>query len=404
MKKTILSSLVAFGLVAFAQIQQANSIQTVHGRGRNADYRTAVYEALVQAASQVQGVSLQDSRDAFMDSTAQLRKTKSGDSDVSEVRESLKQNVSAKTKGRVLSYEITQERLDAKVPGQYTVGLPADNRRRMVVMPFRSLTDKVNVFGQTLQVGTTCETIAAALNENLVQTRRFTMLDRAFNAETTAELSRLNLENASAGDFGRFQQLLVTDYMVIGTVKMYPSPSASYNQWTGVTTANDGPFLEIAYRVILVPTSQLKWAGTIIVPYSACRGDSIDTALASGMSVAAQEVCHDIVNNIYPMRVTAKTTYELVLNQGGKNVRAGEVFDVFRQGEAIIDVTSGETLGAPEEQIARIQVTRVDPKMSYAIVVEGTPLDQIPVGAVVRRPKALPGSAPAPAGTPPGKR
>ena len=409
MKKAILSSLVAFGLAAFAQTQQSNSVQTKHGCGRNADYRTAVYEALVQAASQVQGVSLQDSRDAFMDSTAQLRKTKSGDSDVSEVRESLKQNVSAKTKGRVLSYEITQERfdkemnlwyveLDAKVPGQYTVGLPADNRRRMVVMPFRSLTDKVNVFGQTLQVGTTCETIAAALNENLVQTRRFTMLDRAFNAETTAELSRLNLENASAGDFGRFQQLLVTDYMVIGTVKMYPSPSASYNQWTGVTTANDGPFLEIAYRVILVPTSQLKWAGTIIVPYSACRGDSIDTALASGMSVAAQEVCHDIVNNIYPMRVTAKTTYELVLNQGGKNVRAGEVFDVFRQGEAIVDVTSGETLGSPEEQIARIQVTRVDPKMSYAIVVEGTPLDQIPVGAVVRRPKALPGSAPAPAG------
>ena len=133
MKKTILSILAVIGLAAFAQLQQANSIKTVHGRGRNADYRTAVYEALVQAASQVQGVSLQDSRDAFMDSTAQLRRTKSGDSDVSEIRESLKQSVSAKTKGRVLSYEITEERfdkelnlwiieLDAKVPGQYVVG------------------------------------------------------------------------------------------------------------------------------------------------------------------------------------------------------------------------------------------------------------------------------------------
>ena len=70
MKKTILSILAVIGLAAFAQLQQANSIKTVHGRGRNADYRTAVYEALVQAASQVQGVSLQDSRDAFMDSTA----------------------------------------------------------------------------------------------------------------------------------------------------------------------------------------------------------------------------------------------------------------------------------------------------------------------------------------------
>ena len=170
MKKAILSLVAAFGLAAFAQTQQSNSVSAVVVGDRNADGRTT------------------------------------------------------------------------------------GNRHRMVVMPFRSLTDKVNVFGQELQVGTTCETIAAALNENLVQTRRFSMLDRAFNAETSAELSRQNLENASADDLGRFKKLLVTDYMVIGTVKMYPSPSTSYNQWTGVTTQNDGPFLEVAYRLIFVPT------------------------------------------------------------------------------------------------------------------------------------------------------
>ena len=409
MRKALFSILAVGGLASFGQLQQANSIQTVVGSGRNSDYRTAVYEALVQAASQVQGVSLQDSRDAFMDSSAQLKKSQAGNSDVSEIRESLKQSVGARTKGRVLSYRVTAEKymtemglwfieLEAKVPGQYTVGLPPDNRRRMVVVPFRSLTDKANVLGQDVQVGTTCETIADKLNESLTQTCRFTMLDRAFNAETSAELSRLNLENASAGDFGRFQQLLVTDYMVVGTVKMYSSPAPSYNQWTGTTTANDGPFLEVSYRVILAPTSQLKWAGTIVVPYSACRGGSVDVAIASGMSVAAQEVCQDIVNNIYPMRVTAKSTYELVLNQGGMNVREGEIFDVFQQGEVIVDVTSGEPLGAPEEKIATIRITRSDPKMSYAVVVEGTPFESIPVGAVVRRPKGPAGGMAAPAG------
>ena len=414
MKKTILSFLVASCVAAFAQVRQSNGIQTVIGSGRAPDYSTAVYEALVQAASQVQGVSIKDSRASFIDAMAQLKKSEVGNSDIDEISKALKQSVSAKTNGRVLSYRITGEKfikdvgtdgqglwfveLEAKVPGPYTVGLPPDNRRRMVVMPFRSLTDKVNVFGQDFQMGTTCETIADKLNENLTQTRRFTMLDRAFNAETSAELSRLNLENASAGDLGRFQQLLVTDYMVTGTVKMYPSPVASYNQWTGTTTANDGPFLEVSYRVILVPTSQLKWAGTIIVPYSACRGDSVDTALASGMSVAAQEVSHDIINNIYPMRVTARTTFELVLNQGGVNVREGAVYDVFSRGEAIVDVASGETLGAPEEKIATIQITRSDPKMSYAVVAEGTPIDQIPIGAVVRRPKGMPGMGGAPAG------
>lgn len=65
------------------------------------------------------------------------------------------------------------------------------------------------------------------------------------------------------------------------------------------------------------------------------------------------------------------------------------MFDVFRQGAEIKDVASGETLGAPEEMIARIRITRVTPKMSYAVVTEGTPIGNIEVGAVVRRPSAF---------------
>ena len=399
MKKAVVLCVLVLCAAAFAQLQQSNGIKTVHGKGRNADYRTAVYEALVQAASQVQGVSLQDSRDAFMDSSTQLRKTKSGEADVSEIRESLKQSVSAKTKGRVLSYEITEERfdkemnlwyieLDAKVPGQYVVGLHPDNRRRLIVMPFRSLTRTASIYGQDIGIDSSCEEFARRLNEDLTQTRRFTMLDRDFNAETQAELSRLNLENASAGDFGRFQQLLVTDYMVIGTVRLYGSPAVVQNQYTGTTTAQDGPFVEISYKVILVPTSQLKWAGTVSIPYSAAGGATADAALAGAYMAASRRVCHEIIDNIYPPRITAKTTFELVLNQGGKSFAPGQVLDVFRQGEAITDVSSGETLGAPEEQIARIRITRVTPKMSYAVVVEGTPIEQIEIGAVVRRPQA----------------
>ncbi len=281
-----------------------------------------------------------------------------------------------------------------------TAELPPDSRRRMVVMPFRPLADKVDVFGRDFQVGTACEAIAGRINDELLLTRRFTMQNQTFSADVLAELNRLNLENATPRDIGRVQQLLVTDYMVVGTVKMYSSPKASYNQWTGVTTQNDGPFLEIAYRVCLVPSNQLKWAGTVVVPYSACRGNSVETALESGMSVAAREVSHDIVDNIYPMRVTAKTSSELVISAGGKDVRVGEMFDVYRQGETIVDINTGEALGAPEEKIAVIQIARVDPKVSYAVVAEGTPLGLIPVGVVLRRQKSTQRTVPFGSATP----
>lgn len=413
MMKYVIGILLALsGAVVWAQLQQSNSIQTVIGSGRNADYRTAVYEALVQAASQVQGVSLQDSRDAFMDSMAQIKKTGTENSDISEIRESLKQSVSAKTKGRVLSYRITAEKyvnelglwyieLEAKVPGQYVVGLHPDNRRRLIVVPFRSLSPSVTVLGTEVRLGNVSETIADRLNQDLTQTRRFTMLDRTFDAEVQAELSRLGHQNASAVDAGRSQQLLVTDYLVAGTVRAYAQPAAVHNQYTGMTSAPDGPCLEVSYRVILAPTSQLKWSGTVTVPYSACSGAGAEALLQSAYAVASKEICRQIIDNIYPMRVTAKMTYELVLNQGGSNVREGMIYDVFRQGEVIADVSSGETLGAPEELVARVRVTRVTPKMSYAVVVEGTPIDQIEIGAVVRRSSAVAaGGAPAGAASP----
>lgn len=372
---------------------------TARGTGRNSDYRAAVYDALSQAMSQVEGLSLQESRESLMSALEQSQQSSlSGDVAMSDIREALKQSVSVKTEGRILSYDILNEKfepetntwlveVEAKMPGRYVVGRDPDNLRRMVVMPFRSLTSKVTVCGEEIDCAKGNEEIADSLNTYLTHTRKFTMLDRQFNNETMAELSRLNMANASAGDLGRFGQLLVTDYMVIGSVKFYPQQAAVSNPYTvGGAYVPDSTCVEVSYRVLLVPTSQLKWADTVKIPYSACSGSSAAEILASAVDCAAEEICEQIISNIYPLRITGKTAFELVVNQGGRNIQIGDEFDVFRRGEKIVDVTTGEALGYAEEMIARIRVTRTTPKMSYAIVIEGTPVTDIEVGAFVRRP------------------
>lgn len=372
---------------------------TARGTGRNADYRAAVYDALSQAMSQVEGLSLQESRESLMSAMEQSQQASLfGEADVSEVREALKQSVAVKTEGRILSYDILSERfeqdtglwfveVEAKMPGRYIVGRDPDNLRRMVVMPFRSLTSTVTIDGKEIDCAKDNEAVADSLNMFLSHTRKFTMLDRQFNAETMAELSRLNMTNASAGDIGRFGQLLVTDYMVIGTVKFYPQLPPVVNPYlSSGATRQDSTCLEVSYRVLLVPTSQLKWADTVKIPYSECLGATPDETVAKAVEYAAEEICEQIISNIYPLRITGKTSFELILNQGGRNVQIGDEFDVFRRGEKIVDVTTHEALGYSEDQIARIRVTRTTPKMSYAIVVEGTPAEDIEVGAFVRRP------------------
>lgn len=378
---------------------------TAKGTGRHTDYRAAVYDALAQAMSQVEGLSLQESRESLMKAFGQSQESSvSGDVAISDIREALQQSVAVKTEGRILSYEILAEyyesdtktwrvQVEAKMPGRYVVGRDPDNLRRMVVMPFRSLTAKVKMMGEEVDCAKGNEEIADSLNTFLTHTRKFTMLDRQFNNETMAELSRLNMSNASAGDLGRFGQLLVTDYMVVGTVKFYPQLDPVSNPYVvGGTTVRDSTCVEVSYRVLLVPTSQLKWADTVKIPYSYCSGSSAEEVMASAVECAAEEICEQIISNIYPLRITGKTTFELVVNQGGRNVQVGDVFDVFRRGEMMVDVTTNEALGYSEEQIARIRIVRTTPKMSYAIVVEGTPVEDIEVGAFVRRPSAYDGS------------
>lgn len=372
----LLGALCSLGVLADA----ANAIEIVHGRGRNADYRLAIYEALVQAMSQVEGVSLQDSRDTTLSS---FRQSKSVDFDgskasIDEVKQSLQQAVSAQTKGKVLGYEVTSEiydeelkiwciEVDAKVAGQYIVGRDPNNLRRMVVAPFKGNGE-----------------IGMKLNDNLTHTRRFTMLDREFDKETMEELNRLYLENSSASDIGRFKQRLITDYMVIGSVTTFNHPGLISNPYTGSKKVADGPCMEVSYRVLLVPTSQLKWADSITIYYSELDYASMDIMLSEAAELAASRICEQIINNIYPIRVTEKTNFDLVLNQGGKNIKVGDIYDVYEEGEDIIDVTTGESLGGAEEMISRIQITRVNAKLSYARVIEGAAISEIPVGAIVR--------------------
>lgn len=396
MLKRLLLLCSMFGVIGTLVADETGSVEIVHGRGRNADYRLAVYEALVQAMSQVQGLSLQDSRDTTMDSFRKSVTASAGNVSIDEMRQTLKQSVSANTHGRILSYELTTEEfdkelglwcieVDAKVPGQYIVGRDPNNLRRLVVMPFRATGNVAHMMGSELDPSSGCEAIADRLNEDLTQTRRFTMLERSFNGETMAELARLDYENASAMDFGRFRQLLVTDYMVIGTIRLFDQPPVIENKYTGTARMSDGPFMEVSYRVILVPTSQLKWANTITIPYSAAAGSSPAAIVAAATAAASAQITAEIIENIYPIRITAKTTYELVLNQGGKNIHVGDVYEVYRESEDIEDVTTGESLGGAEEMIARMRITRVAPKMSYATVIEGTPPEDIDVGSIVRK-------------------
>ncbi len=64
------------------------------------------------------------------------------------------------------------------------------------------------------------------------------------------------------------------------------------------------------------------------------------------------------------MKVSGKKVY---INIGGEQgVKVGDTYVIYREGEALVDPTTGDILGVEEEEIGSVKVTEVMPKYSVA--------------------------------------
>lgn len=394
----------------------------VPATGEGPSRRAAVNEALVSALEQHYGATIsatERGRVAKAASTTSVAK----DGTVDDQRkltmsDDLDSTVQRLANGRIKGYDVVSENFDpatkkyrvqlsVRMPPKYVPpGLPEENRRRMAVVPFRPIRSNYVWHGQ---VGGTVEWIRALedkLNVCLTQTRKFTMLDRKYDAEIETELGRLSAGNASPDDTVRLGQKLGTDYLVVGEVAFNDVAAPAVNPYTGraVPTAKQ-LFAEITYRVLLAPTGQLKWADVVKIDAAAFPAGDLASFVSATAEAAACAISDGMMSNILPFEVVGHTASgQLVIGEGGKSLKVGEFLTVFALGEEVKDSRTGEVLDVIEDVVGTVQIVRVSAKTSCAQVVEGDAKKMV-VGSRLRRvPLVVPSDMPAPKMVTPVKR
>lgn len=396
-------------LMAVVAVPLFGEDKTVEATGIGSSYRAAVNEALVSAVEMTYGVSVNSTERTQATSSELTVSSSSGDADLTRINDSITRQMQKGAEGRILGYDVVSKDFD-EMTKKYSVtlsvrfyappGLNPDNRRRMAVVPFRPATgDSLSWYGQAESSAGWAHALAEKLNERLTQTRKFTMVDRKFDAEINEELARLSGPNASKADAVRLNQKLGTDYLVVGDVRFFPVAAPGVNPLTGqALPVTSQKFAEVSYRVLLAPTGQLKWADTVVldaIEFPASDVASFVTASAEG---AAMRIADAMMANILPFEIVGKTANgTLIVGEGGKSLAEGERFNVFALGEEVSDTRTGEVLDQIEEPVGTVEIVRVSEKMSYARVVEGD-ATKMTVGARLRRPKV---EAAAPAAPPP---
>ena len=397
-----MKSILAFAVAAVSALALWAEDRVVESSGMGGTYRTAVNEALISALEKTEGVTLSSTVKSEINSSETSVTSSSGDNDRTAVNDSITKNMQKWASGKISGYDVLSEeydqstgkytvRLAVRLPGPYVVGLDPANRRRMAVVPFRPATgDSFSWYGQAESSAAWAATLADKLNERLTQTRKFTMVDRKFDAEVNAELDRLVGPNASKADAVRLNQKLGTDYLVVGDVRFFPVMAPGVNPLTGqALPMYSQRFAEISYRVLLAPTGQLKWSDTVALDALNFPASDIRSFMSATADGAAAAIAAAMMSNILPFEITGKTpSGNIVIGEGGKALSEGERFTVFALGEMMTDSRTGEELDQIEEPVGTVEVINVTEKMSYARVIEGDPKLMVK-GCRLRRPKVV---------------
>lgn len=382
MKKIVFFALLVFSIAVFAEV----TVHTVTTESCGTTYELAVTNALSEAVRQVNGTELDSTRQiASAISQESVSVNVNTDKNVNITANSI-QNVNIITKGVVKSYRIVscnfdeadntwRAVVDVDVAKYVTPGVSPDSRRKIAMSPFVSHSNFFTVGNGKRTSAQVADDLLNVFNRHFVQSRRFAVLTRSDMSALEAE-KRFITYNSPVEEMARLGQSLGLDYVVVGTISgLEVSPLQTY---TIAVSGNAGYYIERAsievdYRIVVVATSQIKWADKIRIELSPADIEQIgydeNRIYRCLIDEAGRELAM-VMDNIYPINVVQMmSNSELVLDQGGSMIYEGDYYDVFKVGEMIYSPVNGEPLGAPETRIATIQITRVDSKLSYASVI-----------------------------------
>ena len=371
-KKIYLMFLVGaltFPLKAFCEVKYIDT--TAKGRGEN--FEVALKKAFKKAIAKINGVSLET--DSVLKTIDKNITTENKSS--STLSRELKETIKEKTKGSIKSFDILNEFKDTN--GIYNVEIRATvakftlsqtaKRKRMAIVPFRINVNEISIFGQTFD---DADNFRKYLNQEftnyLVQTRKFTVLDREFDQEIQGELANLTDSN-KIEDQIKIGQELFADYMIVGRLDFLVIKEIEKKFLTSdIIKKKRIGVLNFSYRVIDVPTTQIKYSSSVNLEVDLKKETQ---PLPYLFNLTAKKAGVEIMYAIFPILIEKIENQLAYLGQGGSQLKIGDVYNVYeRTDEKIKDSYTGEILGNVEKKVAKASIVEVNSKFSVAEIFE----------------------------------
>jgi hypothetical protein len=397
--KRILLLLALLSSVVNADIQTIK----VQSLGYGISPNSAIRNALIESLRQHKGVTV-DSVKSFTNNINEFSKSDNGvDSNSVEIEKSMRSKILEITAGTIQAYRIIENKklsvneweaeLEVTFKKYKTPGISPNSRRKLLVYPFKTSQDKYQVNEKTYKGKEFSRQLSSHIDALLVQTRRFTVLDRDYIEESLQEKQFILSADTSIQEKIKLGEKLSADYIVVGTIANASiDKKEEYLDLLDETIVERSAEFIIEYKIIVMTTGQSKWSDVVSINIDGntmrqlSQGKTDNVIHRETMNFISKKITNALMSNIYPLKIigVSNRLKTITINQGGNSLKNGDILDVMALGEEFFDPYSGESLGQDEEMIAKAKVTRVLPKFTKAKIISGN-ISDVRKNDIVRR-------------------
>lgn len=350
--------LLVGGLPIRVQADQIDVV-SVRANGVGQSEVKAIDNALSRAVGQVNGIYLK----SVLTTRERLEESDDGKSTTSNYQGSVIDNIESRTKGAVKSYSVAslgrdpssgliKATIDARIP----VLRRSEQLSRMRVAV---------VSGKGADPALTAPA-DAAVEEFLVSTRKFAVLDRKQTDAADREFARIRDGLTPIEDMARTGVAPAADFLVLITVRR--------------TSGGGREQLSGAISLLDYATGQLRYSrSTALALMGSSSTDVEGVARRLGKMLASQMADYG-----FPASVIGVAGNELTIDAGETRFSVGDPVQVFRSGGRLKDPNTRENRGVLEIPAGTGKITRVGPAVSVVVLDTPAPVGQT-TGNLVRR-------------------
>ena len=363
---------------AISSVSAQIVMREVIATGNGGDPSKATIDAIENAISQVGGMRISTATSLSMSEV-----TKGG---TTTIEENFKQNIEKMTRGMIKSYTVLESgtspgsgRSFVKIKALIPSYKPSEQLKRMklAVMPV-VVTGPSQGRSEAMDFA---ESVSAALEAYLTQTRKFAMIDRRFTEKSNRELAGVNSRNAPIEETVKVGVRVGADFIVLAALKSFSPQQQQQQRVTGRVVTRSVVPVGIDVRVIDIATGQIKFAQTYNNPGRLPSSVSLSQYAAD----IGADLGQVIGTAIYPIAVVSGTESEVTLNQGGDTGQVGRIYRLVTLGQNLVDPYTRESLGQEEREVARAEIISVTDRTATAKVVSGRIPQPIKSGGVLAR-------------------